>query len=131
MEPEMGVGTVGPAGRERRAELAEKLRDYHDVRVSEVLDVIGYLRGPGDTVIAGGSLALGLGNRLSDFDIVVCGPDTSPSRVPLEHWVKSLRVDAWTRSQAGIDKLFEHAFAALHDPKPIQGAFGTVEEEQQ
>jgi hypothetical protein len=116
---------------ERRARLESRLRDYHGVGIDDVLEVVDYLRADGDTVIAGGSLAWDLGNRLSDFDVVICGPETSPSRVPLEHWVKTLRVDGWTRSHAGIGRLFDHAATALDGDAPIQGAFGTTEEEQQ
>ncbi|WP_019633394.1 hypothetical protein [Actinomadura atramentaria] len=116
---------------ERLADLERRLRAYHGVSLDEVLEVVGYLQNPGDLVLAGGSLALGLGNRLSDFDLVVCGADTASSRVPLEHWVKTLRVDAWTRSHAAIEKLFGHAVAALDGTRPIQGSFGTTEEEQQ
>jgi hypothetical protein len=116
----------------RRGErLERRLRDYHGVGLEEVLEAIGYLREDGDTVIAGGSLACDLGNRLSDLDLVVCGPATTPSRVPLEHWVRSLRVDAWTRSHAGVDALFAHAERAVAADAPLRGSFGTAEEEQQ
>ncbi|GAA2726945.1 hypothetical protein [Actinocorallia aurantiaca] len=109
----------------------DRLRGYHGVGLADVLDCVGYLREEGDTVIAGGSLAWGLGNRLSDFDVVVVGAGTSPSRVPLEHWVKTLRVDAWTRSHEGVARLFAHASEALESGAPLQGSFGTQEEEQQ
>ncbi len=116
---------------ERRQQVDARLRGYHEVGLADVLDCVGYLREEGDTVIAGGSLAWGLGNRLSDCDVVVVGAGTSPSRVPLEHWVKTLRIDAWTRSHEGVARLFAHAAAALESAAPIQGSFGTQEEEQQ
>lgn len=116
---------------ERRAQVEQRLIDYHGAGLADVLECVEYLREPGDTVIAGGSLAWGLGNRLSDFDVVVVGANTSPSRVPLEHWVKTLRIDAWTRSHEGIAKLFAHASRALDAEGPLQGSFGTQEEEQQ
>jgi hypothetical protein len=115
----------------RREVLETRMRGFHGVGVDGVLDVVDYLREPGDTVIAGGSLTFGLGNRLSDFDVVICGPVTSRSLVPLQHWVSSLRVDVWTRSHADIDALFVHAERALVRPAPIAGAFGSVEQEQQ
>jgi hypothetical protein len=111
--------------------LDQRLRGFHDVGVADVLEVVDYLREPGDTVIAGGSLTFGLGNRLSDFDVVICGATTSKSLVPLEHWVKSLRVDVWTRSHDDIDRLFVLAREALARPEPIAGAFGSIEQEQQ
>jgi hypothetical protein len=111
--------------------LDARLRGFHDVGVAEVLDVVGYLRDTGDTVIAGGSLTFGLGNRLSDFDVVICGAQTSRSLVPLEHWVKTLRVDVWTRSHDDVDKLFVLAREALDRDTPIGGAFGSIEQEQQ
>src|SRR5437868_2296858 len=115
----------------RREALDDRLRRFHGVDTGDVLDLIDYLREPGDTVVAGGSLTFGLGNRLSDFDVVVCGPATASSAVPLQHWAGSLRVDVWTRAHADLDRLFVHAERALGAEAPIEGAFGTVEEEQQ
>jgi hypothetical protein len=111
--------------------LDARLRGFHDIGVADVLDVVEYLRDTGDTVVAGGSLTFGLGNRLSDFDIVICGAETSRSLVPLEHWVKTLRVDVWTRSHSDVDKLFVLAREALDRDTPIGGAFGSIEHEQQ
>jgi len=113
------------------ATLDQRLRGFHDIGVDDVLDVVGYLRDGGDTVVAGGSLTFGLGNRLSDFDIVICGAETSRSLVPLEHWVKTLRVDVWTRSHSDVDNLFVLAREALAADTPIGGAFGSIEHEQQ
>ncbi|MGC9665088.1 hypothetical protein ACNTMW_00865 [Planosporangium sp. 12N6] len=115
----------------RRALLDRRLRDLHGVGVDDVLDVLEYLREPGDTAVAGGSLTFGLGNRLSDFDVVICGAGTSRSLVPLEHWVGDLRVDVWTRSHADVDTLFTLARRALAGAAPIAGAFGSIEQEQQ
>jgi hypothetical protein len=111
--------------------LERRIRDYHDVAMGDVLDLVEYLRKDGDSVIVGGSLALGLGNRLSDLDVVVVGRETPTSQVPLEHWVRSLRVDVWLRAQRGIDALFERAEAALRSERPLQGSFGSVDEEQE
>ncbi len=113
----------------RRQQVDDRLHGCHGVGLADVLDCVDYLREEGDTVIAGGSLAWGLGNRLSDFDVVVVGAGTSPSRVPLEHWVKTLRVAAWTRSHEGVARLFAHAAGALESGAPLQGSFGTQEEE--
>lgn len=113
----------------RREEMERRVREYHDVSMAEVLELIDYLRSEGDTVLVGGSLALGLGNSESDLDIVLVG-GTESSRVPVEHWTKSLRVDVWRRTQADIDALFERAEAALAEPGPLGGAFGNVDEEQ-
>ena len=129
----MSTGRTGTAGPDagRRALVESRLREFHGVGVDDILEIIGYLREPGDTVFAGGSLSFGLGNRLSDFDVVVCGPRNSTSKVPLQHWAKTLRVDVWTRAGADIDRVFAQAEAALARTTPIAGAFGTVEEEQQ
>ena len=116
---------------DRYEKFATRLVRYHDVSVDDVLELIDYLHGPEDTVIVGGSLALGLGNKLSDLDIVICGQETSPSRVPIEHWVKTLRVDVWPRSHEDVERLFTQAEQAIADEAPIAGAFGSVDEEQQ
>lgn len=116
---------------DRYENFATRLVTYHDIAVDDVLELIDYLHGPEDTVIVGGSLALGLGNRLSDLDVVICGQETSPSRVPIEHWVKTLRVDVWPRSYEDIERLFAQAEQAIADEGPIAGAFGSVDEEQQ
>jgi hypothetical protein len=111
--------------------LDNRMRGFHGVGVHDVLDVVDYVREPGDTVVAGGSLTFGLGNRLSDFDVVICGATTSKSLVPLQHWVSTLRVDVWTRSHADIGTLFALAEQALAGTGPIAGAFGSIEQEQQ
>ncbi|GDY29628.1 hypothetical protein [Gandjariella thermophila] len=116
---------------DRRETVEHRLRKFHDVGIADVLEVVGYLREPGDSVIAGGSLSFGLGNRLSDFDVVVCGRSTDTSLMPLQHWVKSLRVDVWTRAHRDIDAVFALADRALASTAPIAGALGSVEEEQQ
>jgi hypothetical protein len=116
---------------DRFENFATRLVTYHDISVDDVLELIDYLHGPEDTVVVGGSLALGLGNRLSDLDVVICGQETSPSRVPIEHWVKTLRVDVWPRSHEDIERLFAQAELAIADEAPIAGAFGSVDEEQQ
>ncbi|NJC74044.1 hypothetical protein HC031_30665 [Planosporangium thailandense] len=115
----------------RREVLDRRIRGFHGVGVDDVLAVVDYLCEPGDTVLAGGSLTFGLGNRLSDFDVVICGDDTARSLVPLQHWVQTLRVDVWTRPRADIDTLFGLAAQALARPEPIAGAFGSIEQEQQ
>lgn len=114
----------------RRDELEQRIQDYHGVSLEAVLELIDYLRDPGDSVIAGGSLSLGLGNERSDLDVVIAGRDTVGSgRMPLEHWEKSLRVDAWKLNQDTIDELFERADRGLASEEPFDGAFGSVQEQ--
>ena len=79
---------------ERRENLQARVGQYHGVSLEQVLGDIEYLRDAGDSVIAGGSLAYGLGNHLSDLDLIVTGTTTvESSRIPVEHFVGSLRVD--------------------------------------
>ena len=114
----------------RRDVLDRRIQDYHGVSLAQVLELIDYLRDAGDSVIAGGSLALGLGNERSDLDVVIAGRDTQGSgRMPLEHWEQTLRVDAWKLNQGTIDDLFERAEAALASDSPFEGAFGSVTEQ--
>jgi hypothetical protein len=114
----------------RRAELERRIAEYHDNTVADVLEVISYLRDEGDCVIAGGSLALGLGNRLSDLDVLVAGDRTiDSSRVPLEHFAGSLRVDVWKLDYGLIEKTFKQAELALTADGPLAGAFGDVDHE--
>lgn len=112
----------------RRADMERRVREFHGVEMDEVLELIDYLRDEGDCVLVGGSLVLGLGNRESDLDMVVVG-STESSRVPVEHWTKTLRVDVWRRTQSDIDALFERAERALGADAPLAGAFGNVDEE--
>ena len=73
----------------RRDAIEARIVAYHDVGFAAVLAEIEYLRDDGDSVIAGGSLTLGLGNRLSDLNIVISGAASAESsRVPLQHWLK-------------------------------------------
>ena len=116
---------------QRRDELDARLREYHQQGLDDVLELLDYLRSPGDSVIAGGSLSIGLGNRLSDVDMVIVGEATNTSVVPLQHWVGGLRVDAWTRSVGAVDALFAEAEAALAAPQPLLRTFGNTEQEQQ
>lgn len=116
---------------ERASRLEARLQGYHGQGLADVLDLIDYLRDEGDTVIAGGSLSIDQGNKLSDLDMVVVGPSTNTSAVPLEHFVGSLRVDAWTRSTADIEALYAQAEAALASDGPMIGEFGTTAQEQQ
>jgi hypothetical protein len=116
---------------ERRARLEERLQGYHGEGMAEVLDMLDYLRDDGDTVIAGGSLSIDQGNSQSDLDMVLVGPNTKTSAVPFEHWVGSLRIDAWKRSTDEIDALFRQAEAALASDGPLLNAFGNAVQEQQ
>ncbi|MDQ8045894.1 MAG: hypothetical protein AAGC46_06185 [Solirubrobacteraceae bacterium] len=122
-----------PVTDERRARLEQRIGEYHGQDLAAVLDLIDYLRDEdgGDTVIAGGSLSIDQGNRESDLDMVVVGAGVKTSAVPLEHWVGSLRVDAWTRSVADVDALFLQAEEALASDAPLSGAFGNAVQEQQ
>ena len=117
---------------ERRNRLDERVRGYHDGKgLSEMLELLEYLREPGDTVIAGGSLSIDLGNRLSDLDVVLVGDSTRTSAVPLQHWLDRFRIDVWTRSTANVDELFTEAEEALAAPTPLLRVFGNTEQEQQ
>lgn len=114
----------------RTAQLEARLRDYHSVGIEDVLEIVAYLRKENDTVIAGGSLAVGLGNRLSDLDVVIVGEQTiESSRVPLEHFVGSLRVDAWVMSKALIDEVFERAESGLAHDGRLDVLFAAVDDE--
>jgi hypothetical protein len=116
--------------REHLRDLALKIERFHGITLGQVLGEIEYLRDPDDTVIAGGSLAYGLGNNLSDLDMVVCGPTTvESSRVPLEHFVGSLRVDVWKLAQELIEGFFERAEKALSSEKELLGDFGDIDDE--
>jgi hypothetical protein len=111
--------------------LAARLQSYHSVSVEQVLDIVKYLRDDGDSVIAGGSLAVGLGNRLSDLDIVIAGGDagTPSSRVPLEHFVGSLRIDVWKMSHALIEGVFERAGRGLQQQGRLDELFANLDDE--
>jgi hypothetical protein len=116
---------------QRRALVEQRLREFHGAGLSDVMEVIGYLRGEADTVFAGGSLTFGLGNRLSDFDVVICGPAPLRSNMPLQHWSGTLRIDVWVRSHDDVAQLFAYAQDALDAPGPLADSLGSVEEEQQ
>jgi len=115
---------------ERLRDLAMKIERFHGVTLNQVLGEIAYLRDADDVVIAGGSLADGLGNGLSDLDLVVSGPATvESSRVPLEHFVGSLRVDVWKLAQGLIEGFFERAERALASEEELLGDFGDIDDE--
>ena len=115
-----------------RLELDQRLERFHSVSLERVLGEIAYLRDSGDTVLAGGSLAYGLGNGLSDLDLIISGPNTTESsRVPLEHFVESLRVDVWKLAQDLIEGSFVRAEDALADDQAIHGAFGDIDHEDE
>ncbi len=116
---------------QRASRLETRLQGYHGQGLADVLELLDYLRDEGDTVIAGGSLSIDQGNAFSDLDVVIVGPTVNSSAVPLEHWVGSLRVDAWTRSTADIEALYAQAEAALASDGPMVGEFGTTAQEQQ
>jgi hypothetical protein len=117
---------------ERRHELALHIERFHGVTLEQVLGEIEYLRDADDTVIAGGSLAYGLGNGLSDLDMVISGPATvESSRVPLEHFIGSLRVDVWKLAQGLIEGSFERAEKALADHGEMLGDFGDIDHEDE
>lgn len=116
----------------RRHELALRVERFHGVTLERVLGEIEYLREDDDTVIAGGSLACGLGNGLSDLDIVISCPATVvSSRVPLEHFVGSLRVDVWRLDQGMIEDAFERAEKALASEEELLGDFGDSDHEDE
>lgn len=110
---------------DRRGQLGQHIEEYHGIGLDRVLAEIEYLRDVGDTVIGGGSLAYGLGNRLSDLDVVIAGPTTvQSSPIPVEHFLGSLRVDVWKLSQELIEQSFRRAEEALTDEAELLGAFG-------
>jgi hypothetical protein len=112
------------------AEVDRLIREYHGLGVKDVLDAIGYLRDSNTSVIAGGSLAFGLGNERSDLDVVVTGVGAvEGSRVPVEHFVGTLRIDVWKRSQEQVEKVFGDAERALASSDAFYDKFGTVDEE--
>ena len=117
---------------DRRAALEARIQQFHGVSFEQVLSEIEYLRDAGDSVIAGGSLAYGLGNHLSDLDLVVGGPTTVDSTgIPLEHFMGSLRVDVWKLAQGLIEGTFERAREALEGHGPLVGSFGDVDHEDE
>ncbi len=115
----------------RVEELAGRVREFHGVELSEALEIIDYLRDGEDSVLVGGSLAYGLGNQKSDLDIVVAGRATkeSSSRMPLEHFLETLRVDVWKLREDEIEELFQRAQKGLESDAPFEGAFGDVFEQ--
>jgi len=116
----------------RCRELEARVLSYHDVSFEKVLSEIAYLRDTGDSVIAGGSLAYSLGNRLSDLDLVITGPSTAHSSlVPLEHFIGSLRVDVWKLEQKLVEETFERAEDALAGEGLVLGSFGDVDREDE
>jgi len=117
---------------ERRHELALRIERFHGVTLEQVLGEIEYLRDADDTVIAGGSLAFGLGNGLSDLDVIISGPATvGSSSIPLEHFIGSLRVDAWKLSQSLIEGSFGRAEKALAAEGELLGDFGDIDQEDE
>lgn len=117
---------------ECRRELESRIERFHGVTLERVLGEIEYLRDAGDTVIAGGSLAYGLGNALSDLDMLVSCPATvKSSRIPLEHFVGSLRVDVWKLGQGSIEGSFARAEKALASEGPLLGDFGDIDHEDE
>lgn len=115
---------------ERREDLQTRITQFHGVSFEQILDEIQYLRDSGDSVLAGGSLAYGLGNQLSDLDLLVAGPSTVEcSRVPIEHFLGSLRVDVWKLTEKVIEETFDRAEEALASEDPLIGSFGDVHHE--
>jgi hypothetical protein len=127
-----GTLTVVRVETESLERLDARLQQYHSVSVNSVLDAVAYLRDAGDSVIFGGSLAYGLGNHLSDLDLVIAGPTTvESSRIPVEQFIDSLRIDVWKLGQALIEELFDRAEAALARDTALHGAFGNVDHENE
>jgi hypothetical protein len=129
--PERGRGFLMTSAA-RRHELALRIERFHGVSLERVLAEIEYLREADDTVIAGGSLAYGLGNGLSDLDMVVSSPATiKSSRVPLSHFIGSLRVDVWKLGQASIESSFGRAERALASEGQLLGVIGDIDDEDE
>jgi hypothetical protein len=117
---------------ERRESLLARIEQFHGVSLEQILGEIEYLRDAGDLVIAGGSLAYGLGNHLSDLDLVVGGPTTvDSSGIPLQHFIGSLRVEVWKLAQGLIEKTVDRAEEALASKEPLLGSFGNVDHEDE
>lgn len=115
-----------------RTELQRCIEKFHGISLTQVLGEIEYLRDSGDSVIAGGSLAYGLGNPLSDLDLLVTGPTTTnSSRIPLQHFINSLRVDVWVLDQVLIEESFDRAERALAEEGALLGSFGDVDHEDE
>lgn len=115
-----------------RSELQRSIEKFHGVSLKQVLGEIEYLRDAGDSVIAGGSLAYGLGNQLSDLDLLVTGPTTTDSsRIPLQHFINSLRVDVWKLDQGHIEESFDRTEQALAEEGALLGSFGDVDHEDE
>ncbi|HEY6550963.1 MAG TPA: hypothetical protein VIY71_07170 [Solirubrobacterales bacterium] len=128
--PAKGSWMLTPPGHLR--DLALKIERFHSVTLKQVLGEIEYLRDADDTAIAGGSLAYGLGNGLSDLDIVISGPNTvGSSWVPLEHFIGSLRVDVWKIGQESIEDSFGRAEKALASEGELLGDFGDIDHEDE
>jgi hypothetical protein len=116
----------------RLEDLQTRVGRFHGVSLEQALGEIEYLRDAGDSVIAGGSLAYGFGNHLSDLDLLVAGPTTvESSPVPLEHFVGSLRVDVWKFAQELIEETFDRAEEALAGKAPLLGSFGDLHHEDE
>lgn len=119
-------------GDRRREDLQQRIESFHDVSLERVLGEVEYLRDSGDSVIAGGSLAYGLGNHLSDLDLVISGPETADSTgVPLQHFVGQLRVDVWKRAQGLVEAIFDRAEVALEGEGALHGSFGDVDHQEE
>jgi hypothetical protein len=115
---------------ERRCRLAARLYDHHKVSLPRILSELDYLRETGDRVLAGGSLAYGLGNKFSDFDLIILGHNQEHvSRIPLEHFVSSLRVDVWRLSFEAVETMRKRAKEALESDAPLQGLFGDADDD--
>jgi hypothetical protein len=113
-----------------REALEARLIEDHGVSLERVLAEIAYLRDPGDAVLAGGSLVYGLGNHLSDLDLLIAGSTTLEStRVPIEQFVGSLRIDVWKLAQRLIEETFERAEAALAGAPALHDSFGDSDHE--
>jgi hypothetical protein len=107
-------------------------RFHHGVSLEQILGEVEYLRDEGDTVIAGGSLVYGFGNHLSDLDLVITGPTTiESSRVPIEHFIGSLRVDVWKLALGLVEDSFDRAERALADDQALLGSFGDMEHDDE
>jgi predicted nucleotidyltransferase len=127
-----GVIELSGMNGEPKEELQRVIGKFHGVALEQVLAEIDYLRDSGDSVIAGGSLAYGLGNPLSDLDLLVTGPAAEDSPpIPLQHFINSLRVDVWKLGSGFISDAFDRAEQALAGEAALLGAFGDVDHEDE
>jgi predicted nucleotidyltransferase len=125
------LDTEGPpqnaAVRDRAVErFRARLRMTHAIEVDGIVDAVSYLVEPDDTVIFGGSLAFGFGNRSSDLDIIVVSGGKDDDAIPVQRFIDGLRVEVWRIAAARLREVINRADAATRAHDPIEDAFEDV-----